>query len=302
MNWKLDKCHCSKPGFCPVFNKTMGEEPANWKWCQNASPEKRKNYYTSCASVKNSTKKYKTIPDMDRVQVACLGHCSSQFEQITKKDYLKFLYLQNLNLGKYKKFQNNQYSETRGYLADIFDYENKDYVGVVTASWNKKYLNKNKIDRLEKWIDIDLLDNGNVLCATVASTETWVEGEGSVMKWLGTSDFHKNEILKFHENIGMTISDRQVANHNQIICHKNIFIELENHFKNNIFEYSKLFDKFNLSDFSEFSRKRLFGFFCEFSTMMFLDNMDYKCIPMQTCNNSEWFKPEKIQKRDNGVY
>lgn len=41
----LSKCHCSSPGFCPVFMRRMGTDPPDWKWCQNTCPEDRKSYY-----------------------------------------------------------------------------------------------------------------------------------------------------------------------------------------------------------------------------------------------------------------
>jgi len=48
----LSKCNCEKAGFCPVFNKVMGESPPNWQWCQGTTEEKRKNYFNNYASVK----------------------------------------------------------------------------------------------------------------------------------------------------------------------------------------------------------------------------------------------------------
>lgn len=41
----FSKCNCYEPGFCPVFNRTMGENPPDWKWCQKTKPEERKKYY-----------------------------------------------------------------------------------------------------------------------------------------------------------------------------------------------------------------------------------------------------------------
>jgi len=43
---KLDfsKCHCQEPGFCSVFNRTMGDNPPDWNWCQNTNKEERKKY------------------------------------------------------------------------------------------------------------------------------------------------------------------------------------------------------------------------------------------------------------------
>jgi len=269
----------------------------NHQWCKNTTAEKRSEYY-----YKNKPKNIiKT--DMSKVCVASLGHCKSQFETIEKRDYLINIYLQDLDLKKFSKFQNNQYSETRAYLADIFDYDKFDYVGVTTASWNIKYYSENKIDELEDWIDLRALNKKNtILCATTSSTLTWTEGKNSVMDWLGTPKKAKEEVISFHQKLGMEVSSREVANHNQIICHKEIYKGIENHFRENIFEYSKLFDTFRLSDFSEFSRNRLFGFFCEFSTMMFLSSQNIVSKPKEKCDNEHWFQANKIGQRDKGIY
>lgn len=40
----LSKCQCDAPGFCEVFKKQMGENPPNWKWCQEAHKEQREQY------------------------------------------------------------------------------------------------------------------------------------------------------------------------------------------------------------------------------------------------------------------
>ena len=48
----LSRCTCEKAGFCPVFNKVMGTSPPNWKWCQDTTEEKRKDYLDKCSSVK----------------------------------------------------------------------------------------------------------------------------------------------------------------------------------------------------------------------------------------------------------
>lgn len=296
MNLDLTKCYCEGAGFCQIYKKQM--DAAGVKWCSHTDKEKRENY---CEL--NNPKQKKLIDSLSQLNVICLGHCRDQFKSINKKQYLTFQYLQDLDLKRFSKFQTNQYAENRAYLADIFDYEKYNYIGVVTASWNIKYNNKNKIDELEKWLNFNYLDRKNtVICATTASTISWIQGSDSVMKWLGTPKKHINEIIKFHEKLGMKINSKEVANHNQIICHKDLFKDIQDYFKENIFEYSKLFDGFNLSEFSEFARSRLFAFYCEFSSMMFLSNNLTHSLPMQKCNAQEWFQPSEVKKRNDGIY
>lgn len=40
----LTKCQCKSPGFCPVFNRTMGTNPPDWKWCQDTTRIEREKY------------------------------------------------------------------------------------------------------------------------------------------------------------------------------------------------------------------------------------------------------------------
>lgn len=41
----FNKCQCLQPGFCPVFSRTMGVDPPDWKWCQRTTPKERKKYH-----------------------------------------------------------------------------------------------------------------------------------------------------------------------------------------------------------------------------------------------------------------
>lgn len=41
----FNECSCYEPGFCPIFNRTMGTNPPDWRWCQRTQPEERKKYY-----------------------------------------------------------------------------------------------------------------------------------------------------------------------------------------------------------------------------------------------------------------
>lgn len=43
----FDKCQCDKPGWCELFQKEMGENPPNWRWCNALTPKERKEYYNS---------------------------------------------------------------------------------------------------------------------------------------------------------------------------------------------------------------------------------------------------------------
>lgn len=42
---RIYECSCKEPGFCPVFNRLMGTDPPDWKWCQTTNIEERTKYY-----------------------------------------------------------------------------------------------------------------------------------------------------------------------------------------------------------------------------------------------------------------
>lgn len=46
----LSQCHCSQPGFCPIFFRRMGTDPPDWKWCQTALPEEKQVFYDIIAN------------------------------------------------------------------------------------------------------------------------------------------------------------------------------------------------------------------------------------------------------------
>ena len=57
----FSKCHCSSHGFCPIFNRQMGTDPPDWKWCQTTTEAHRKQYYdivSECFSNKSENQKF----------------------------------------------------------------------------------------------------------------------------------------------------------------------------------------------------------------------------------------------------
>lgn len=56
----MKNCECDTPGYCEFFKKEMGENPPDWKWCQNANESERRHYKEVCIeSSKNQNTEYK---------------------------------------------------------------------------------------------------------------------------------------------------------------------------------------------------------------------------------------------------
>lgn len=52
----LSKCICEEPGFCPIFGRTMGENPPDWKWCKKTNALERKKYFDLVSKCKSQNR------------------------------------------------------------------------------------------------------------------------------------------------------------------------------------------------------------------------------------------------------
>lgn len=53
----FSKCHCEKPGFCPIFNRKMDIDPPDWEWCQKTKQKERKKYFDLLSRAPDSPNK-----------------------------------------------------------------------------------------------------------------------------------------------------------------------------------------------------------------------------------------------------
>lgn len=292
----FDNCICDAPGFCPLFNKVMTDNPPNWQWCQNCNKLERLDYLNK---ISKDSIKYKKI-DISNLELACVGHSDKQFKTIKDRPYLKKIYLQDLNLGKWQKFQNNDYSENRIFLADNIFNETKKYIGTVTASWNIKYVNQNKIDNIENWLIYDL-DEDIIVGPVLFSPIVWTQGEISTFNWLGLKKQHQDEIIKFHESNNLILIDKPVHPHNQYICKKEIYNKFVEFFKNIIVELDCLINTFDLHSLNKFARPRFHGYVAEYTNIVWFANQNYKHIAVQSLDDN-WYASDKIKQRNSGLY
>lgn len=292
----FNHCVCDTPGFCPLFNKVMTDDPPNWQWCRNCSKEERLNYLNK---ISKDNIKYKKI-DISNLELACVGHSDQQFKTIKDRSYLKKIYLQDLNLGKWQHLQREEYSENRIFLADNIFNETKKYIGTVTASWNIKYVNQNKIDNIENWLIYDL-DEDIIVGPVLFSPIVWTQGEISTFNWLGLKKQHQDEIIKFHESNNLMLIDKQIHPHNQYICKKEIYNKFVKFLREIVDEVEKLVNTFDLSLLNEFAQHRFYGHVLEYTNMVWFANQNYKHIPVQSLDNN-WYIIDKIKQRNSGLY
>jgi hypothetical protein len=156
---------------------------------------------------------------LKRTKILLLGHTQNQYSG-ENRDYLEFRLLQDLDLGIYRQYQNNCFSESRMYLSEIPDTE---YVGTVTASWNQKF-DQNRIDEFHNWENTKVLFNSGDRNIVLTS-------EKSMFKHDCIFDlFSDKEIVRDFSDFAISLTG-EICNFglwsNQIICHRSIYLKLQ---------------------------------------------------------------------------
>lgn len=242
MSWP--PCSCSSPGWCN--RHFMNKDRKEWLLClkfeghrhgldfrygimpsqmtdaQKASVQRHIDYENSLREL---------IYDYDlnklkQTKIILLGHCEEQYVGIEWQDYLEGRLLQNLDLGKYKQYQKNCFSESRIYLSDVFD-DSTEYVGVITASWNHKF-EPNRIDKFHEWENTKILYNSN-------NTNIVLTAERSIFKHNCIFDLFDNKNIAGDFSEFVLSLTGEVCNFglwsNQIICHRNIYMKLQDFYR-----------------------------------------------------------------------
>jgi hypothetical protein len=242
MNWP--RCTCDSPGWCN--RHFQNKDRKQWLNClkneghrhsldfkygilpQNMTDLQKQSVQRHIDS-ENSLKQFIYDYDFDKLKktkIILLGHKTEQYENINKQEYLEYQLLQSLDLGIYKQYQNNCFAESRVFLSNILN-DSIEYIGVITASWNNKF-DSNKIDKFHEWENTKILfnsENKNIV----------LTAERSMFKHNSIFDLFKNKdvVQDFSE---FTISlTGEICNFglwaNQIICHREIYLKLQEFYR-----------------------------------------------------------------------
>ena len=316
------QCHCTHPRICPLFKKMM--DKASLHWCQNASEADRQEYQKAHKSPIALTQeahqfisKYSSDhkADTSNVQIAVLGHSKEQFDTIKDRPYLKKIYLDDLNLGKYhKRFQSNAYAESRAFLCDeLFDV-GAEYVGTVTASWNIKYKGLSPIDDFPNWPASKALlqsKRDNVLlCANLDNPAIWFGqpfidiSDGVILNYLGFSKRQRKHIEKaLFRDLKLKVKKNGplAALSNQFICHKNLYNRYVTFFRDSevLQRIDRLFKKYDMSTGNTVTNQRPVAFIIECVTMVWLSMQEDILIIPTEITPPEWYIPTNINHRSN---
>jgi hypothetical protein len=277
----------------------MGVTPPEWEWCKITPIENKISYVNKTEGLK----KGRRVASLINTEIAVLGHSEQQYESIKKQPYLNYRLLQDLQLGDFhKNFQNNAWAEARAYLCDdLFDYNNVDYVGVVSASWNIKYMPLAKIDNFHNWSTINNLSNKKtILTAELEPFYIWYD----ILFRIGyTEPF---EVIKFlHATVKGMDEKRLVPLANQLICHKDIYIEVCDFMKEYVVILKDFVDSYTDKPFvenNEITNQRKYAYLCEAGCMAYLSTRrDWTFVP-NTKVDYNWYDSKNMHKRLDGNF
>lgn len=261
---KHDMITYPKPSYVLRYNRKSVEKGIEYTWLYD-----------------NSIIGYKNKPelDMNDFSILCLGHCNEQFDSIMDRNYLTKINLNNIgsSLG-------NEYAESRIYDIDFDSLftPDKKYVGLVTASWNRKYIGLNPIDQFHNWAAIRNLDQNHIICSSVESSAHFVWAMNNALK----IDYDQSR--DFLNSIGLEIVTKNIAVSNQIIANREIVKRLFDFYRNNdILNKIKDFVNKNIPEAKAFNDRKE-GCLSEFVTAFWIANQDLKILP-QEIRKADWY-------------
>ena len=234
--------------------------------------------------------KNKEPMDMSQFKVLVLTHTPKQKETIQDREYLEFVDLNSIETNFPDSF-----TESRMFYQD-FDTlfpSDKQYVGLVTGSWNKKYIGLNPIDEMHNWKAIRKLDDHAVICSDIFPSSRFVGGDRLpnriVLKDI-ISDITSEHINEFINLVGLKIINKDVGVSNQIIARREIVKSLFDFYQQNeiLEKISYFYDKYNFTCRKKEFEKRVHGYFAETVTVLWMASQDFITMPQEILKK-DWY-------------
>lgn len=229
--------------------------------------------------------KQKENVNIDEYQVLCLGHNDEQLMNIDDRPYLTKFNLNNTNYDE-------RFSESRIYslnFNDIFE-SDKRYVGIVTASWNQKYIGLNPIDKMDQWQSIREINEHSIICANGQNSYVFGGIERSVPS-LMIKDFSNDKIDEILKLVGINKKYNYSSVSNQIITTREILKELFHFYeKNNVLEIVKQFvEEYRLQTYEQKYQNRICGYITEAITVFWISENNFTIMPQEIVRK-DWYK------------
>lgn len=223
--------------------------------------------------------------ELDDYQVICLGHDQKQLDSISNRKYLQKINLNDINYDC-------SFSESKLYSLDFNDIfeSSKKYVGMVTASWNQKYIGLNPIDKMDQWQAIREMDENSIICANGQNSYVF----GGIYKpvpELMIRDMNNDRIDEILKTVGIKKTFQYAAVSNQIITTREILKSLFDFYhKNHVLDKVKKFiEKYKLKTYEEKYQKRISGYITEAITVFWIAEHSFSIIPQEIVRK-DWYK------------
>jgi hypothetical protein len=249
--------------------------------------------------------------DFSNIEIACLGHDRKQFFSIEERPYLRKVNLNILDAGNYS---GNEWAETRAFMAakNLF-YEDVDFIGFTTASWNDKYESFSRIDNFHNWNNAKILLNSKpedkiVLCADICCACAWTPDTYQSSNILSTF-FNKESHMIGKSLLKLAKLDNfkhiKVPFANQIIAHRLIIQRYIDYLQNeNILDKVDWFvKKFAIKYIDKSNEIKIFyhnnriqAYLMEMISCFWFANQDFIYIP-NTHRKKNWYEESNVRKR-----
>lgn len=234
--------------------------------------------------------KHKDAIDMSQFKVLVLTHIPEQKETIQDREYLEFVDLNNIESNFPDSF-----TESRMFYKD-FDTlfpPDKKYVGLVTGSWNRKYIGLNPIDEMQNWKAIRKLDENAIICSDIFPSSRFVGGDRLpnriVLKDI-ISDITSEHINEFINLVGLKVINKDVGVSNQIIARREVVKSLFDFYQQNeiLEKISYFYDKYNFTCREKEFEKRVHGYFSETVTVLWMASQEFITMPQEILKK-DWY-------------
>lgn len=228
--------------------------------------------------------------DMSQFDIKVLYHSQKQLDMIKDQEYLDYIDLNTID----SKF-GYSFTESRMFYEDIDKLfpADKKYIGLVTGSWNKKYIGLNPIDQMHNWAGIRYISDNVVICSDVFPAERFTGSRRPARKPVVKDVFkeiNEDHIKEFLELIGIDRSTKYVGVSNQIIAKREIVKRLFEFYQNNeILEKIDFFyDKYLFDAVNEEGYLRRHGYFAETVTVLWMASQDFVTMPQEILKK-DWY-------------
>lgn len=223
--------------------------------------------------------------DMSVFRILCLGHNQDQFDSIENREYIY-----KYDLNEIQEFE--EFGEGKIYSVDfdsLFPHDKK-FVGLTTASWKRKYVGLNPLDKMHEWPAIRLLNENTIICSDIFPADRFTREKNSVLREIYPK-ITKDQIDEFLELIGLEEYFGDMALSNQIIAKRNIVKSLFDFYKDNeILNKIDFFaNKHDLQTRLQENANRRKAYLTEVVTLLWTASQNFTVMPQEILKN-DWYR------------